>query len=187
MFRRSHWLNKLFQFNQCHWLNKSVQFNREVADQTLLDVVQGELLKHPHKTFSDLCKEALWQYLYVPKSVQPQHSSGKTEERIIQLQNQLADFEQHFLANQSNHLEAIESKLNQLSYSGESSRLGRLEQQLNYITMQLEELSMLVKQQPIQTSISSQLPLEIEAELAPSPPADLDPALSRISSLLEDF
>ena len=190
MFRLSHWFNKLFQFNRRHWLNKSVQFNREVADQTLLDMIQGELLKHPHKTFSDLCKEALWQYLCVPKSVQPQHSSGKAEEQIIQLQTQLADFEQRLSVNQFNHWAAIESKLNQLSNLPESSQLGRLEQQLNYMSMQLEELSMSVHPQPLNAAIprDSQPYIEEIAEELPSPPAEeLDPALSRLSSLLEDF
>lgn len=187
MFRLSHWFNKLFQFNRRHWLNKSVQFNREVADQTLLDMIQGELLKHPKKTFSDLCKEALWQYLCVPKSVQPQYSSGKTEEQIIQLQTQLADFEQRLSVNQFNHWEVIESKLNQLSNLGTSSQLERLEQQLNYMSMQLEEMSMSAHQQPLNTPIYSQPQPYIEAELPPQEVEELDPALSRLSSLLEDF
>ena len=50
---------------------KSVTFNPGVADESLLDVVERHLEKEPDKTFSDLCKEALWQALCVPESVRP--------------------------------------------------------------------------------------------------------------------
>ncbi len=50
---------------------KSVTFNPGVADESLLAVVESHLEQQPDKTFSDLCKEALWQSLCVPESVKP--------------------------------------------------------------------------------------------------------------------
>jgi hypothetical protein len=58
-------------FQRSNKTNRSVTFNLEVADQTLLAVIETELAKQPHKTFSDLCKEALWQFLYISESVRP--------------------------------------------------------------------------------------------------------------------
>src|ERR687886_766630 len=72
-------------------ITKPVTFNSEVADDTLLAVVETELMKQPHKTFSDLCKEALWQFLCVPESVRPTTpTAGQMEQPVAELNGQLA-------------------------------------------------------------------------------------------------
>jgi hypothetical protein len=120
--------------------SKSVTFNSEVADETLLAVVETELLKQPHKTFSDLCKEALWQFLCVPESVRPtpkitQGEQGVTDRQVVaELQRQLADFEQRFLTRESSRWEAIERQMlgnvEQRSLAQETNGLETLERQL---------------------------------------------------------
>ena len=81
---------------------KSVTFNPGVADESLLALVESHLEKQPDKTFSDLCKEALWQSLCVPESVKPAskmtacHES--VEQKIDELQRQVADLEERFFA-----------------------------------------------------------------------------------------
>src|ERR687886_443480 len=131
-------------------IRKSVEFNRGLADLSLLEVVESELEKQPHKTFSDLCKEALWQYLCVPESVRP------------------------------------------------SFRTGSLEQQL---AQQLAQLALIVNQQPTpmppaqltpvssaQLTPVSSAQLEPTAEaMTPTPPQEVDPLLSRLSQVLDDF
>ena len=57
---------------------KSVTFNPELADESLLAQVESYLEKQPDKTFSDLCKEALWQSLCVPEPVQPAPHTAAT-------------------------------------------------------------------------------------------------------------
>ena len=148
--------------------SKSVTFNSEVADETLLAVVETELMKQPHKTFSDLCKEALWQFLCVPESVRPKPKTEQGEQLVTELQRELADFEQRFSARESNRLEAIE-------------------RQLNYLSQQVAQLNLVVKQQP---TSAPPYPLVSQAELVSPTPVvqDIDdPLLSRISALIDDF
>jgi len=94
---------------------KSVRFNQEVADQSLLAVVEAELMRQPYKTFSELCKEALWQFLCVPEAVRPSQKMAQKEQQPPELQHQLADFEQRFFAKESSRSEAIDHQLNQLT------------------------------------------------------------------------
>jgi hypothetical protein len=160
---------------------KSVTFNPEVADETLLAVVEAELAKNPHKTFGDLCKEALWQFLCVPESVRP---TGKRppepgESFTTELKRQLTDFEQRFFIRESRRLEAMEYQLNQL-------------------TQQMAQLSLIVNQQRIsEPPASISQPTETKASIpsaipqqqpTPSPPQEIDdPLLNRLSQVLDDF
>jgi hypothetical protein len=145
---------------------KSVTFNQDIADESLLEVVETELMKQPGKTFSDLCKEALWQFLCVPQSVRPTFRAANTQYQTTDLQAQLAEFEQRFFARESSRLDAIERQLNQL-------------------TQQLAQLALTTTQQPNSVP-APQLDSEEEAVAAATPPND-DPLLSRLSPLLDDF
>lgn len=171
-------------------IRKSLEFNRGLADLSLLEVVESELEKQPHKTFSDLCKEALWQYLCVPESVRPSFKTGSLEQEVAELQRQFADLEQRFFAKESNRLDAFERQLNQL-------------------TQQLAQLALVVNQQPTprpptqltpvssaqltpvpsaQLTPVSSAQLEPTAEaMTPTPPQEVDPLLSRLSQVLDDF
>lgn len=78
---------------------KSVTFNPEVGDESLLAVVDNYLEQLPDKTFSDICKEALWQALCVPETVKPSPkivATDAVETKIDELQRQLADLEERF-------------------------------------------------------------------------------------------
>jgi hypothetical protein len=155
-------------------IRKSLEFNQGVADLSLLEVVESELEKQPHKTFSDLCKEALWQYLCVPESVRPSSTTAQFEQEVAELQRQVSDFEQRFFAKESNRLDAMERQLNQL-------------------TQQLAQLALIVNQQPTpmpptQLTPVSSAQLEPTAEaMTPTPPQEVDPLLSRLSQVLDDF
>lgn len=161
---------------------KSVTFHPEVADESLLAVVETELVKQPHKTFSDLCKEALWQFLCVPESVRPTptptQQQMQMEQLLAALQHQLADFEQRFFAKESQRLDVMEHQLNQLS-------------------QQLAQLSLIVNQQPKPEPLVTPSPKpepprqfapKAEAESPPTPPPEIDdPLLNRLSAFLDDF
>ncbi|MDZ8056165.1 MAG: plasmid segregation centromere-binding protein ParR [Aulosira sp. ZfuVER01] len=155
---------------------KSVTFNPGVADESLLALVESYLEKQVDKTFSDLCKEALWQSLCVPESVKPGPQTASTEaveQQIGKLQNQLADLEERFFAKESHRLESMEHQILQL-------------------TQQVAHLAIMVAERPV--VIQSSTPATSVAEVvhnttysAPPPPQEVDPVISRLSQFLDDF
>lgn len=157
---------------------KSVTFNPGVADESLLDLVERYLEEDPDKTFSDLCKEALWQALCVPDSVKPASKTGEAapigsvEQQVAELRRQMVDLEERFFAKESNRLEMMERHMMQLS-------------------QQVAQLAILVNQGgTIQTPIESK-PVTEAVKPASSahkiPPQEDDPVISRISQFVEDF
>jgi hypothetical protein len=166
---------------------KPVTFEPGVADESLLELVESHLEKDPEKTFSDLCKEALWQHLCVPESVRP---SSKTpviptpvipgvEQQIAELRSQFADLEERFFAKESNRLETMERQLMQLS-------------------QQVAQLAIMVNQaSTIQSSLpstpargvinSTPTPTHTPTSNAATGSQDVDPLISRLSQFLDDF
>ncbi|MCC5620151.1 plasmid segregation centromere-binding protein ParR [Nostoc sp. CHAB 5715] len=150
---------------------KSVTFNPELADESLLAQVESYLDKQPDKTFSDLCKEALWQSLCVPEPVQPApHTAATTpiEQQIGELQRQVAGLEERFLAKGSNRLEAMEHHLLQLS------------QQVAQLALIVNERSLI--QSPTQLEVVNNTSYTVA-----TPPQEVDPVISRLSQFLDDF
>lgn len=154
---------------------KSVTFNPEVADESLLAVVENYLEKQPDKTFSDLCKEALWQALCVPESVKPTLRTAATEsveQKIDELQRQVSDLEERFFAKESHRLEALERQILQL-------------------TQQLAHLAIMVTERPVVYSPPPSAPA-VEVVNPPSTyvvesSEDVDPVIRRLSQYLDDF
>ncbi|WP_414529413.1 plasmid segregation centromere-binding protein ParR [Nodularia chucula] len=155
---------------------KSVTFNPEVADESLLAVVENYLEQLPEKTFSDICKEALWQSLCVPEAVKPSPKTvatdsveTKVETKINELQRQLADLEERFLTKESHRLESIEGHILQL-------------------TQQIANLATMVSEQPVIQSSTPSAPVsEVANTYAEEPPEEVDPVISRLSQFLDDF
>ncbi|MEH2393836.1 MAG: plasmid segregation centromere-binding protein ParR [Nostoc sp.] len=148
---------------------KSVTFNPELADESLLAQVESYLEKQPDKTFSDLCKEALWQSLCV-SAVQPAPQTATTpiEQQIGELQRQVAGLEERFFAKGSNRLEAMEHHLLQLS-------------------QQVAQLALIVNDRSF---IPSPTQLEVvnnTSYTVATPPQEVDPIISRLSQFLDDF
>ncbi|BAZ16593.1 hypothetical protein NIES4071_84710 [Calothrix sp. NIES-4071] len=172
---------------------KSVTFNPGVADESLLALVESHLEKDPDKSFSDLCKEALWQALCVPESVRPNqkatqalppsqstppasspqliNSSG--EPKIADLHRQINDLEGRYYSREANRLDAVENQLIQLS-------------------QQVAQLAIMVTQGvTVQVAPTQSLPVggEVYRTSSPPPPApvEVDPVISRLSQLVDDF
>lgn len=142
---------------------KGVEFTEEVADGTLWAAVEAELAKHPHKTFSDLCKEALWQFLYVPETARPPRAQTRpvigsgAEEFIAQIQGQLDSLEQRLaardaqpsppvaigsgveglIAQMQGQLDSLEQRL----AAREASRLDSLEHQMRELSLQVGQVA----------------------------------------------
>ncbi|NMG22884.1 plasmid segregation centromere-binding protein ParR [Brasilonema bromeliae] len=163
---------------------KSVTFEPGVADESLLALVESHLEKDPQKTFSDLCKEALWQSLCVPESVRPAPKPAAAtatatqgvEQQIAALQSQMADLEERFFAKESNRLEIMEQQLIQLS------------QQVAQLAIMLNNVSTSSPPTPQQVST-----LEVinhtssPTHAAATYSQEIDPVISRISQFLDDF
>lgn len=153
---------------------KSVTFDPEIADESLLAQVESYLESQPEKTFSDLCKEALWQALCVPESVRPSQNTAipPAEDKIGDLQRQIADLEERFFAKESNRLQTMESQILQLS-------------------QQVAQLAIMVNQGvSTQVSTSSVPVVETVNDSPPTPdpiPQEEDPVISRLSQYLDDF
>ena len=157
---------------------KSVTFNPGVADESLLDLIERYLEEDPEKTFSDLCKEALWQALCVPDSVKPGSKVtenapvGSIEQQVAELRRQMADLEERFFAKESNRLDMMERHMMQLS-------------------QQIAQLAVSVHQSgTIPNPNESNVAVEVAKPAPPTPkipPQEDDPVISRISQFVEDF
>ena len=73
--------------------NFSVAFTEDAADQTLLAAIEKELAFTKYQTFSNLCKQALWQFLSVSESASSTQSFQQLEQRIAELVVKFAEFE----------------------------------------------------------------------------------------------
>lgn len=150
---------------------KSVTFNPELADESLLAQVESYLEKQPDKTFSDLCKEALWQSLCVPESVRPAPQTAAItpiEQQIGELQRQVAGLEERSFAKGSNRLEAMEHHLLQLS-------------------QQVAQLALIINDRSIIQSPSRLEVVNNPSYTVATPPQEVDPLISRLSQFLDDF
>ena len=154
--------------------NKPVKFTNDAADETLLAVVENELRKQPHKTFSDLCKEALWQFLYVPESVRPYSNKlSELELQVTQVQGQLASLEQRITAQEASRLDTLENHLQQLTF-----QVGQLATAINSGSFSAPAPKVEAQRAPPEK--------EPEPELLP-PFEEIDPLLLRLGALLDDF
>lgn len=156
---------------------KSVTFNPDIADESLLAQVENYLEAKPDKTFSDLCKEALWQVLCVPESssARPALNTSeisKIEQQIGELQRQVAGLEERFFAKESNRLQVMESQIVQLS-------------------QQVAQLAMMLNERPYTSQPTSSIPTaEVVNNSTYTPdtaPQEVDPVISRLSQFLDDF
>ncbi|HCQ20247.1 MAG: plasmid segregation centromere-binding protein ParR [Aphanizomenon sp.] len=150
---------------------KSVTFNPEIADESLLAQVESYLEIQPNKTFSDLCKDALWKFLCVPESAQlaSKKANGTTvEQQIGEIQNQMAGFEKRFSARESHRLEAIEGQMLQLTQQVAKLAIILNQQALNYVPPMVDSVSVV--------------------QSVPEPePQEVDPVINRIGQFLDDF
>jgi hypothetical protein len=104
--------------------NLSVVFTEESADQKLLEAVDKELDANKYQTFSNLCKQALWQFLYeapttnTVNSLEPVPHSVVTpgiEKSISELAQKFNLLEQQLAGKESAQLQEMAIQLERLS------------------------------------------------------------------------
>ncbi|MBE9096608.1 hypothetical protein [Tychonema sp. LEGE 07203] len=163
--------------------NFSVAFTEDAADQTLLAAIEKELAVTKYQTFSNLCKQALWQFLSVSESASSTDSFQRLEQRIAELAVKFAEFERHVSAEELSRLEGLEHHLSQLG-----AQLDRLQGSVNtkFAQVSFAQVSKVVEPDPIESDSVADDNLVSDAEVAPR--RDSDPLLERLSSLLpQDF
>jgi len=163
--------------------NFSVAFTEDAADQTLLAAIEKELAFTKYQTFSNLCKQALWQFLSVSESASSTQSFQRLEQRIAELVVKFAEFEHNASAEELSRLEALEHHLSQLS-----AQLDQLQGSVNskFAQVSFAQVSKVVEPGPIESESVAEDNLVSDAEVAPR--RDSDPLLERLSSLLpQDF
>jgi hypothetical protein len=160
-----------------------VAFTEDAADQTLLAAIEKELAFTKYQTFSNLCKQALWQFLSVSESASSTQSFQRLEQRIAELVVKFAEFEHNVSAEELSRLEGLEHHLSQLS-----AQLDQLQGSVNskFAQVSFAQVSKVVEPGPIESESVADDNLVSDAEVAPR--RDSDPLLERLSSLLpQDF
>lgn len=162
--------------------NFSVAFTEDAADQTLLAAIEKELAFTKYQTFSNLCKQALWQFLSVSESASSTDSSQRLEQHIAELAVKFSEFERNVSAEELSRLEGLEHHLSQLG-----DQLDQLQGSVNsnFAQVSFAQVSKVVEPDPIESeSVANDL--VSDAEVAPR--WESDPLLERLSSLLpQDF
>ncbi|MEG4326736.1 hypothetical protein [Microcoleus sp. herbarium5] len=163
--------------------NFSVAFTEDAADQTLLAAIEKELAFTKYQTFSNLCKQALWQFLSVSESASSTQSFQRLEQRIAELVVKFAEFEHNVSAEELSRLEGLEHHLSQLS-----AQLDQLQGSVNskFAQVSFAQVSKVVEPDAIESESVADDNVVSDAEVAP--PRNSDPLLERLSSLLpQDF
>ena len=166
--------------------NFSVAFTEDAADQTLLAAIEKELAFTKYQTFSNLCKQALWQFLSVSESgsASSTDSSHLLEQRIAELAVKFSEFERHVSAEELSRLEGLEHHLSQLS-----AQLDQLQGSVdsNFAQVSFAQVSKVVEPDSIESeSVVDDDRVVSDAQVAPY--QESDPLLERLSSLLpQDF
>jgi hypothetical protein len=102
--------------------NLSVVFTEEPADQKLLEAIDKELTANKYQTFSNLCKQAIWQFLYEAPSTQATNttnvsgvSASGIEKSISELAQKFNLLEQQLAGKESAQLQEMVMQLEKLS------------------------------------------------------------------------
>jgi hypothetical protein len=162
--------------------NFSVAFTEDAADQTLLAAIEKELALTKYQTFSNLCKQALWQFLSVSvsESADSTPSFVRLEQRIAELAAKFAEFEHNVSAEELSRLEGLEHHLNQLS-----AQLSKLQGSVDG-KVSFAQVSKVVEPNVVESNSVADDDVVSDAEVAPH--RESDPLLDRLSSLLpQDF
>jgi Arc/MetJ-type ribon-helix-helix transcriptional regulator len=149
-----------------------VKFAQTESDQALKQAIEQALGAGKYHSFSELCKQALQQLLLASPAptvdvTMLQNQVGTLQKQMRSLQMQLARLEGAVGMQQKLSLGTLEQQFAQLEE--------RLMQQTTQLSDRLDQL---------ESHVPSQ---NTPAEPEEAPPRDLDPLLTRLAPLLEDF
>ncbi len=171
--------------------NFSVAFTEDAVDQTLLTAIEKELALTKYQTFSNLCKQALWQFLSVSvsesasvsESVVSSPNFQRLEQRIAELAVKFCEFEHNVSTEELSRLKGLEDHLNQLG-----AQLDQLQGSVNsqFAQVSFAQVSKVVEPDAAESKSVGYQNVVSDVEVAPH--RESDPLLDRLSSLLpQDF
>ncbi|MEB3341517.1 hypothetical protein [Okeania sp.] len=117
---------------------KEVFFTEEAADKQLLAAIEKELNTQKYQTFSNLCKQALWQFLYVSLSTEIAQSASnlqRLEHRIYEKLNQ------HFSELEKTIASSELNESNQITESNESNQIAELDEMKKHLSQMNQQLT----------------------------------------------
>ncbi len=174
--------------------NFSVAFTEDAVDQTLLTAIEKELALTKYQTFSNLCKQALWQFLSVSVSESTSESTSQSsadstlsfqrlEQRIAELAVKFGEFEHNVSTEELSRLKGLEDHLNQLG-----AQLSQFQGSVNsqFAQVSFAQVSKVVEPDAVESESVGYQNVVSDVEVAPH--RESDPLLERLSSLLpQDF
>jgi TolA-binding protein len=144
--------------------------------------IEKELALTKYQTFSNLCKQALWQFLSVSvsESAVPTPSFQGLEQRIAELAVKFSEFEHNISTEELSRLEGLEHHLSQLS-----AQLSQLQGSVDG-KVSFAQVSKVVEPNAVESKSVADNDVISDTETAPH--GESDPLLDRLSSLLpQDF
>ncbi|MDJ0516952.1 MAG: hypothetical protein QNJ74_12085 [Trichodesmium sp. MO_231.B1] len=192
---------------------KEVFFTEEAADKQLLAAIEKELNSQKYQTFSNLCKQALWQFLYVSSSTELAQSASnlqRLEHRVYEkLTQHFSELEKKIASNELNesklnepnqvsqlndlkkHLSKINQQLAQMQLNFDAKFLETLQAfktELPKIEAAINKIELPIVKPTQEQELTTTKPTEAEADLSvEESKTESDPLLQRLSSLIEDF
>ena len=162
--------------------NRVIKFATTEADQLLLEAIDQKLIEQSIG-FSDLCKQALQQFLQPPNSETPPIA---LQQQILDLQLQVARIEGKEEARQRYALRRLEQQVRELG-----DRLASLERK-EYLQQQVLQLTDRLMRLEVQETGTENRAETSAIDAAPNltvleEEAAIDPLLDRLAPLLEDF
>ncbi|NEQ39025.1 MAG: hypothetical protein F6K40_23280 [Okeania sp. SIO3I5] len=187
---------------------KEVFFTEEAADKQLLAAIEKELNAQKYQTFSNLCKQALWQFLYISSSTESTQSAPnlqRLEQKIYEKLNQhfselakkIPDGEHNEplqisqLNELKKHLSQMNEQLTQMQSNFDAKFIEALEAfkiELPKIEAAINQIEVPIVKSNQEPELTTTKPKEIESDLSVEQPiTESDPLLQRLTSLIEDF
>ena len=179
---------------------KEVFFTEDAADKQLLAAIEKELNTQKYQTFSNLCKQALWQFLYLSSSTELANSASnlqRLEERIYQLAEQFNTSEQNKYnhINQLNdikkYLSQMNQQLTQMQLYFDTKFIAALEvfkTELSKTEAAIDKVDMPIVNPDEESELTTIKQNQVEEDLSVKQPiTESDPLLKHLTSLIEDF
>lgn len=150
--------------------NLSVVFTEEPADQKLLEAIDKELTANKYQTFSNLCKQAIWQFLYEAPATQPTNTTNISSVSTSGIEKSISELAQKF------------NLLEQQLAGKESAQLQEMVMQLERLSQQLSKMQANLDMkfvETVETLKSHTAPL-----VAPSPQPTVHPVSQASQSVI---
>ncbi|MCL2934069.1 MAG: hypothetical protein MGG11_18050 [Trichodesmium sp. MAG_R03] len=179
---------------------KEVFFTEEAADKQLLAAIEKELNVQKYQTFSNLCKQAIWQFLYLSSSTELAQSASnfqRLEQRIYELAKQFTaskknEYNQiNQLNDMKKHLSQMNEQLTQMQLYFDTKLISALEGfkiELSKTKAGINQVEIPIVNPNEELELTTNRPKQVEEDLSVKQPiTESDPLLKHLTSLIEDF